>query len=460
MKKTIVFLTVLLSLLAMSLNVWADYYKATNVVVNNQLISSQGLIVNNRTLVPMRGIFEKLGYDVVWYQDQKIACFDGYDYCIMARVGDDYFLTVSKVTGVITQYTPDVPHQLINGHFYVPIRALSEASNIDIGWDGISYTVYVSKDNNYQYKIAEEEPIVQDNKYYYDDTLPNYEYPVIDEQQFYDENTELNKLLDEILDEIIDINSNDFDKVLAVHNYMVLNTRYNEDHYNNNAVTFEDCDAYHVLKNHTGVCSGYALATQALLNRAGVECIYVTGDAGSGNDWGGHAWNIVNIDGKYYQLDVTWDDPIGIDDDDFICWDYFLVSDNTLSKNHRWVNTYPKCPKDYDFEPPFDYFERKYADYYYDEDDTYEWYDDDNRVDDDGEGYMDTEESWADEDDEWYVDSEDNWKDEDDEWYVDTEDSWEDNDNEWYVDSEDNWKDEDDEWYVDTEYSWIDDDDD
>ncbi len=57
---------------------------------------------------------------------------------------------------------------------------------------------------------------------------------------------------------------------------------------------------YGVLVNKKAVCAGYAKAMQYLLNRCGIECLYVTSDT--------HAWNIVKLEGDYYHLDVTWGD--------------------------------------------------------------------------------------------------------------------------------------------------------
>ena len=66
-----------------------------------------------------------------------------------------------------------------------------------------------------------------------------------------------------------------------------------------------------VFKNNAAVCAGYARAMQYLLQKCGIECAEVVGDVRKDeNDEGGpHAWNIVKIDGEYYYVDTTWDDP-------------------------------------------------------------------------------------------------------------------------------------------------------
>lgn len=64
-----------------------------------------------------------------------------------------------------------------------------------------------------------------------------------------------------------------------------------------------------------------------------LECWVADGEADGAYGWGDHAWNIVNIDGNYYHVDVTWDDP---DESDNINYDYFLISDEQMSTDHKW----------------------------------------------------------------------------------------------------------------------------
>lgn len=87
----------------------------------------------------------------------------------------------------------------------------------------------------------------------------------------------------------------EYDRVKAVYEYVVKNTEYVlSDHDQNMAGVFVD---------HQAVCAGYSNAVQYLLNRLGVNSIYVTGDTSKSAE--GHAWNIVSIDGAYYYVDAT-----------------------------------------------------------------------------------------------------------------------------------------------------------
>lgn len=105
-----------------------------------------------------------------------------------------------------------------------------------------------------------------------------------------------------------------------IHDYIVKNTDYvSTAKYNQ--------DVRSALLNGETVCAGYAKMFKYLCDEAGYDCIYVAGQAYNGKSTGRHAWNMVNIDGEYYWVDVTWDD----------CLDskkYFLVSDEKFCEDH------------------------------------------------------------------------------------------------------------------------------
>lgn len=90
-----------------------------------------------------------------------------------------------------------------------------------------------------------------------------------------------------------------------------------------------------VFDGRGAVCEGYAYAYQLLLNAAGVENIYVVGDAGvPGYDFSEHAWNLVQLDdGGWYWCDLTWDDT---PDQEFgVVYRYFCVND---TQNVNWFD--------------------------------------------------------------------------------------------------------------------------
>ncbi|WPX08904.1 S-layer homology domain-containing protein [Anaerocellum danielii] len=147
----------------------------------------------------------------------------------------------------------------------------------------------------------------------------------------------------EIVQTVIDQTYNDYDKVLALHDYLVLNTRYDMESYLNQSGPFDIHTAYGALINGLAVCDGYAKAMYVLLNTTGIETIVVYGQAGDVASKIGHAWNMVKLDGDWYHLDATWDDRDSLGGVQ-IDYSYFNVTDDDISSDHWWErNLYPTC---------------------------------------------------------------------------------------------------------------------
>lgn len=147
---------------------------------------------------------------------------------------------------------------------------------------------------------------------------------------------------EKIIKEIIKPEMSELEKEKAIHDYIVLNTKYDYDNYLKNTIPEEDHTLYGVLINGIGVCDGYAEATQLLLNMVGIKSIVVQGQVANNIGWGGHAWNIVQINGGYYQLDTTWDDSLDKTEGG-VKYNYFNASDKELSRDHKWNDNYTKC---------------------------------------------------------------------------------------------------------------------
>ena len=79
------------------------------------------------------------------------------------------------------------------------------------------------------------------------------------------------------------------------------------------------------------VCTGYARAFQYLMQKVGIPCAFLMGTARSGEVSGAHAWNLVRLNGEFYVLDVTWDDPLNRDDYKYT---YFNLTDTQMSADH------------------------------------------------------------------------------------------------------------------------------
>lgn len=168
-------------------------------------------------------------------------------------------------------------------------------------------------------------------------------------------NNELAALVNNILSKNIKSSMSQLEKVVVIHDYLTYNVDYDYDNYLTGNIPGSSYSALGALKTGKAVCSGYAYAFYELAKAAGLEVKYISGtaDNGSGNGYQGHAWNQVKIDGVWYNVDTTWDDPTykGKDPNDHSgnSYGYFLISDATIETKHKPnSNDKATCPKDYD----------------------------------------------------------------------------------------------------------------
>ena len=104
-----------------------------------------------------------------------------------------------------------------------------------------------------------------------------------------------------------------------------------------------DAQAYHMLKDKTGLCSNYADLFKVLCERVGINCDVVTGKGNGVN----HAWNRVYVGNKSYHLDCTWDDPLNNNyrKASDIRGIYYMKTANFFMGSHTWSGKDYKLPK-------------------------------------------------------------------------------------------------------------------
>lgn len=95
-------------------------------------------IINDRTMVPMRAVFEALGAKVIWESDTKTALAYRNGTNIRIKVGDSYIIKDD------TAIKLDSPAVIVDGRTLVPVRAISESFGYEVGWDGVTRTVNIS----------------------------------------------------------------------------------------------------------------------------------------------------------------------------------------------------------------------------------------------------------------------------------------------------------------------------
>ncbi len=95
---------------------------------------------------------------------------------------------------------------------------------------------------------------------------------------------------------------------------------------------------YGALIGGKGICEGYTRTFQLLMDICRIECISVFGHSDNGQEYGEHAWNQVRLDGEWYIVDVTWDDPVssmGVVPERYH-YRYFNVTSADIASNHFW----------------------------------------------------------------------------------------------------------------------------
>ena len=129
------------------------------------------------------------------------------------------------------------------------------------------------------------------------------------------------------------LNGIDYNKIMHAHDWIINNLQYEQNITNNNVYNL-----YGALIEKSAVCEGYAEALKYILDEVDIPCVLVSGTAtNSEGKTERHEWNYVQLYGKWYAIDSTWDDPVikgtGYVSDS-IKHRYFLVGSNEMNKNH------------------------------------------------------------------------------------------------------------------------------
>jgi transglutaminase/protease-like cytokinesis protein 3 len=138
-----------------------------------------------------------------------------------------------------------------------------------------------------------------------------------------DQEKKVDAKLKSVLDGLKLTNDTDYQKVKAIHNYIIKRVSYDQ--------TYSKYTAYDALIKKTAVCEGYTAAAYRMFTDAGIQCRIITGIA----DGGAHSWNIVKVDGKWYNIDLTWDDPITNTGEQILIYNYFLKNQKAFGDHIR-----------------------------------------------------------------------------------------------------------------------------
>lgn len=144
----------------------------------------------------------------------------------------------------------------------------------------------------------------------------------------------------------------DYEKLTAVYDWICDNVVYDYDHLHDpNCLT--QYTAYGALIDGTSVCQGFSLLLYRLALELGIDCRLITGIGITPEETGAHAWNILKLDGKYYNADATWDINYAENDD----YAYYLINEENFGVDHirdeeystsAFLSAYPMDEENYD----------------------------------------------------------------------------------------------------------------
>lgn len=165
-----------------------------------------------------------------------------------------------------------------------------------------------------------------------------------------EQEAELSEKIGEIIDSLDFGSGSDYEKAEAIYDYIENNVEY--------ADSFDDRQvftAYGAAVNGVAVCQGYSLLLHRMLMEAGINCRLLPGTAAGG----AHLWNMAEIDGIYYFMDVTFDSTVGLEEKLFFLRGSEDFDEFAPEADHCFdVSSYKDSPLYYEYTRGSDFLSR------------------------------------------------------------------------------------------------------
>lgn len=150
----------------------------------------------------------------------------------------------------------------------------------------------------------------------------------------------VNEQVDQILKTEIKDTMSDYEKIKAIHDYIITHASYDHEHAKiieeklPLTPTYKSNTAYGTLLNGKAICGGYTDTMAIFLDRLGINNYKIS----SFN----HVWNFVELNGTWYHLDLTWDDPVIDTGEETLLHTFFLIPTTELEENDTNQHSYDK----------------------------------------------------------------------------------------------------------------------
>lgn len=123
--------------------------------LNITFADAKPTILNGRTMVPLRSVFDKMGYSIAWNATTRTATLTGADKTI--QCSEKKLSVTNNNTKQTTTVQSDVLPQILNDRFYLPLRSVASAAECNVDWDANTKTVKIS------YKTQADSPASSSN---------------------------------------------------------------------------------------------------------------------------------------------------------------------------------------------------------------------------------------------------------------------------------------------------------
>lgn len=197
----------------------------------------------------------------------------------------------------------------------IPTATMNKLSNILMYADVLTSFNYPVGKGNFKYYYYEETSMTSRVMFKYLYSKKDYDLII----------KKSNKAAEKIISQFTE-KTTDYEKIKLIHDHIIDNTEY----YDNKS----NSSVYDALVQGSAKCDGYTHAFDYICAKAGIRTAIVYGytkDRASESEY--HVWNKVYCNKKWYNVDVTWDDPLNnLKDNKY--YKYFMISDRTISRSH------------------------------------------------------------------------------------------------------------------------------
>ena len=188
-----------------------------------------------------------------------------------------------------------------------------------------------------------------DGNYYYSLNFDCTYYSTAEQEE------KLTAAVDELMEWLLESDMTDYNIISTLHSYIASAVAYDYDGLEDDS-DITKYTAYGALVEGEAVCHGYSALMYRLLTEAGISTRIISGTANNGTETGAHAWNIVYLDGSWYNLDTTWESCLWETSEE---WLYLLKGSESFDVDHfagdeyttaEFNEAYPISETDYVYE--------------------------------------------------------------------------------------------------------------